>query len=182
MIDLMRDPATRGPEIRTGLQALIDSLPGGAMYEIGSYAGESAEMFAKHFGEVHCVDPWEGLQFHVPGDDEVEQEFDRRARSLSNVKKHKGRSVLVSKTVPDRSLDFVYIDADHSFSAVIDDLAAWWPKVKIGGSIGGHDFLPDDFEWTGVARAVRMFFPRGEIILYSDSSWKIGWGKEERYA
>jgi cephalosporin hydroxylase len=182
VIDLMRDPAVRGPEIRSGLMEMIASLPGGVMYEIGSYAGESAEMFAAHFDEVHCVDPWEGSTHHVPGDDEVEAEFDRRASPLLNIIKHKGRSVFVAQSVPDRSLDFVYIDADHTMSAVMSDLAAWWPKVRVGGEIGGHDFLPDDFEWTGVARAVRMFFPRGQIILYPDTSWKIGWKKKERYA
>jgi cephalosporin hydroxylase len=42
--------------------------------------------------------------------------------------------------VPDRSLDFVYIDGNHGYEAVLDDLAAWSPKVRTGGFISGHDY------------------------------------------
>jgi len=37
-------------------------------------------------------------------------------------------------------LDYVYIDGDHSFEGVYRDIVAWYPKVKKGGIIGGHDF------------------------------------------
>jgi len=39
------------------------------------------------------------------------------------------------------SLDFVYIDADHTMRAVQRDLDCWWPKVKRGGVFAGHDYL-----------------------------------------
>jgi hypothetical protein len=42
--------------------------------------------------------------------------------------------------VPDE-LDYVYIDGDHKTQAVIDDIEAWYPKVKKGGLIGGHDAI-----------------------------------------
>lgn len=38
------------------------------------------------------------------------------------------------------SLDFVYIDANHSYEFVIQDMDLWWPKVKPGGLFGGHDY------------------------------------------
>lgn len=41
----------------------------------------------------------------------------------------------------DASLDFVYLDANHSYLAVRDDLRAWYPKVKPGGLLAGHDYL-----------------------------------------
>jgi hypothetical protein len=49
-------------------------------------------------------------------------------------------SVDAAKDFSDGSLDFVYIDADHSFRAVTDDIAVWSKKVKKGGIIAGHDF------------------------------------------
>ena len=49
-------------------------------------------------------------------------------------------SLLAAKDVPDKSLDFVYIDADHWFQAVVADLAAWVPKVRSGGVVAGHDY------------------------------------------
>jgi predicted O-methyltransferase YrrM len=44
----------------------------------------------------------------------------------------------------DGSLDMVYIDACHRYDDVLSDLERWWPKVKPGGILAGHDvfFLP----------------------------------------
>jgi hypothetical protein len=42
---------------------------------------------------------------------------------------------------PDGALDFVYLDANHSYLAVRADLRAWYPKVKAGGLLAGHDYL-----------------------------------------
>ena len=45
-----------------------------------------------------------------------------------------------AKTVPDDSLDFVYLDARHDFNGVFEDLSVWWPKLKMGGILAGHDY------------------------------------------
>lgn len=55
-------------------------------------------------------------------------------------------------------VDFVYIDADHSYEAVVDDLCRWAPKVRPGGIIGGHDYGHPNF--PGVKKAVDEFFRR----------------------
>ena len=52
----------------------------------------------------------------------------------------KGESLDVAKTIPDGSLDFVFIDANHAFEYVIADIAAWSKKVRKGGIISGHDY------------------------------------------
>lgn len=63
-------------------------------------------------------------------------------------------SQLAAKLFPDNSVDFVYIDAEHSRDALLRDIRIWWPKVKPGGIMGGHDYLgfPD------VSVAVHWFF------------------------
>lgn len=43
----------------------------------------------------------------------------------------------------DGSLDFVFIDADHEAESVYADLTAWWPKLKPGGTLAGHDYDED---------------------------------------
>jgi len=53
----------------------------------------------------------------------------------------------------DNSLDFVFIDGSHLYEDVLADLQAWFPKVKKGGHIAGHDF-----PWPNVKRAVIEFF------------------------
>jgi predicted O-methyltransferase YrrM len=40
----------------------------------------------------------------------------------------------------DESLDFVYIDADHKYASVLMDISTWYPKVRKGGIVAGHDF------------------------------------------
>ena len=50
-------------------------------------------------------------------------------------------SVKAAKFFPDETFHFVYIDADHTYEAVTEDLNAWFPKVKVGGVIGGHDYI-----------------------------------------
>lgn len=49
-------------------------------------------------------------------------------------------SVVAAKLYEDNSLDFVFIDGDHRRENVLSDLNAWWPKVRPGGVLAGHDF------------------------------------------
>lgn len=51
----------------------------------------------------------------------------------------RSKSQDASKKFDDESIDFIYIDASHNYSDVIVDLQSWYPKVKIGGVIAGHD-------------------------------------------
>ena len=60
-------------------------------------------------------------------------------------------TVEAAKGVQDESLDFVFIDADHSYEGCLADIRAWGPKVKFGGLIAGHDYSE---KWPGVMRAV----------------------------
>jgi hypothetical protein len=49
------------------------------------------------------------------------------------------------------SCDVVFIDMEHTYEAVKNDIDLWLPKVKLGGYLAGHDYSPD---WYGVVRAV----------------------------
>ena len=49
-------------------------------------------------------------------------------------------SVRAAKLFADESVPFCFIDADHSYASVTADLHAWWPKVRAGGMIAGHDY------------------------------------------
>ena len=69
--------------------------------------------------------------------------------------------------MPDNTLDFCYIDADHRYEAAKQDIELWLPKVKSGGIICGHDYVPDGNLYNqadgsliglfGVQRAVNEF-------------------------
>lgn len=51
--------------------------------------------------------------------------------------------------------DFVFIDADHTHDSLLADLRAWWPLVRVGGVIAGHDHTPN---FPGIESACREFF------------------------
>lgn len=53
------------------------------------------------------------------------------------------------------SLDFVFIDAEHNYESVMHDMLHWYPKVKVGGYIGGHDYKGI---FNGLTTAVGHFF------------------------
>lgn len=59
-----------------------------------------------------------------------------------------------SLSFPDNFFDFIYIDAAHDYDSVVEDLNAWWPKLKEGGLFSGHDYFPDTRIWRGKACGV----------------------------
>jgi hypothetical protein len=77
----------------------------------------------------------------------------------------------------DGSLDFVYIDADHRYDAVVIDLNLWYPKVRSGGIIAGHDYTQDNpnprVGCFGVKAAVNEFAEGKTDVLYvgPDKDW-----------
>jgi hypothetical protein len=62
----------------------------------------------------------------------------------------RGFSAEVGRMFQDEFFDFVYIDADHTYKSVKEDIATWFPKVKAGGIMSGHDYK----EGMGVIQAV----------------------------
>ena len=132
--------------------------------EVGSWLGKSAAFMAsqiKHSRKnirFDCVDNWEGGSntFDNAGDPSAPATreavksrgdiFRQWQRNLSTIgveefaKPVRGDSAQTAEFYQDHSLDFVFIDADHESSRVYADLAAWFPKVKPGGVIAGHDY------------------------------------------
>jgi predicted O-methyltransferase YrrM len=79
-------------------------------------------------------------------------------------------STEASKLYEDNSLDFVFIDGDHSFTAVTDDIEHWLPKLKANGLIAGHDYTQEYI--NSVVPAVDTFFGK-EKVNVSKSSWYV---------
>lgn len=63
-------------------------------------------------------------------------------------------SVEAAAAVDDQSLDFAFIDADHSYRATLEDLHTWAPKVRRGGLLCGHDYGTNPGRHIEVERAV----------------------------
>lgn len=74
-----------------------------------------------------------------------------------------------ARLVDDASLDFVFIDADHSYDAVMEDITLWAPKVRPGGWLGGHDFHQRKF--PGVVEAVQRYFRGTDVHFMPGTIW-----------
>lgn len=79
---------------------------------------------------------------------------------------YKGLTWDISFMVPDKSLDFIFIDADHSTPSVRLDISLWSPKVRPGGWIIGHDI-----DWDSVKAAVDALCPGYQKEV--DNIWLI---------
>lgn len=67
-------------------------------------------------------------------------------------------------------LDFVFIDAEHTYEGVSADIATWRGLVRDGGLIAGHDF---NHKWPGVQKAVLEAFNPLDVRLGEDSVWMV---------
>lgn len=74
------------------------------------------------------------------------------------------KSVDVATMFDDESIDFCFIDSDHSYESIKKEIDTWYPKIKPGGMIGGHDL-----QLEPVARAVTEKFG-GNFILDNQPS------------
>ena len=140
-------------------------FPSGSRFvEVGCWKGKSAAYMCVEIAnsnkniEFFCVDTWEGSVEHE-GMEELSKLYDIFIDNLRPVEEYyfplKMTSLEGAKKFKDNSLDFVFIDASHEYEDVRDDILAWYPKVKPGGIIAGHDYYHDEYDWfPGVKQAV----------------------------
>ena len=133
---------------------LIDKLNLKDGVEIGVDKGEfSLKLLSKSkLEKLYCVDTWQddfGSDYR-PGcyDKDGNKRYVEAINILGDYIRCgraipvRNSSVEAAAKFPDESLDFVYIDGDHSLAMLLD-LYAWLPKVKIGGIVSGHDYKDD---------------------------------------
>ncbi len=147
--------------------------------EIGVYEGELSQSLRIAFPacELLLVDPWQAW-----GPDDSYWQKHRRSGSFSQekwdnvytkasqrIKKMGGRNRVMrttsrwaAKVTANDSLSFIFIDADHSFDMVKQDIEIWMPKLHKGGLICGHDY---GLSQRGVQRAVHDVLGKDDLIL-----------------
>lgn len=157
-----------------GLHDMILDIvrPDFVIVEIGSFAGVSSDLFARYCSRLYCIDVWSSRPVGIEDDMMAKAElmFDKVWKSHPNIKPIQGESVEIASQFDDASIDMVYIDGEHSYRSVLDDILAWMPKVKPGGWVTGHDMI-----LMPVQKAVREAFGEryGDIQVYEDTSWAI---------
>ena len=124
--------------------------------EIGVAEGHNAEQILRNLDikKLYLVDAyrWYGDYKHKAAKREGKAQK-RLTKWQSKLKWMRMFSEEAAKHIKKGELDFVYIDANHEYPYVIKDLEYWYPKVKKGGIIAGHDY-----QLEGVRDAVNEFF------------------------
>jgi hypothetical protein len=191
-VQLLRTLATRQE-----LAHLANSLNlTGRAAELGVWRGEFAEPNLKTWkGQLYVlVDLWtrsdcvNGNQsmcvygFNATDGGRAERDFDKMITKLRMQRlgpKHQNRYQLLqnstleaAKQFPDGHFDWIYLDATHTYDAARKDLEAWYPKVRLGGLISGHDYqfqhqsIGDGYVF-GVKDAVDEFAAARHTRVYS---------------
>lgn len=159
---------------RTRAQEVLKRLQDGPVIgaEIGIFQGRMSLSLLKTRPDLtlYMVDNW--LPMPKYGVSAEDQESNRlmagRIAGDRGVILHMD-SADAAKEIPDGSLDFVFIDADHSYEGVRRDILAWRPKLKLGGLLSGHDYAnPNEPCGLEVKRAVDEL---GPVELGRDSCW-----------
>lgn len=177
-------PVMRIDNFEEGLNDMCEFLKSNisdikTIVEIGSYSGESAVIFAKHFpnAKIYCIDPWTGGFDDADSCShanygEVEKQFDIRTSIYKNIIKKKGFSTDFSI-----KCDIIYIDGCHKYECVIDDIMHWQKNVK--KAMCGHDYYDNDDIYElyphieGVRRAVKELLGKPDEIFIDGSYVKL---------
>lgn len=120
--------------------------------EIGVDRGRFSRYMFDHIPGLHlyCVDLW---WWRFRGESRYQSTLRRLEGCNATILRKRSMEALAD--VPDESLDFVYIDADHTFDHVMTDIIWWARKVKMGGIVAGHDYYR--FRRAGVVQAVDAY-------------------------
>lgn len=153
--------------------------------ELGVERGETSEYLLRSVPRLFLfmVDTWRPFptesEYVRSGDLVAQHSSDRQSQDMRQAMQatdfaaHR-RQILrlttmeAAQQIADESLDFVFVDADHTYSSVLNDLQTWWPKIKPGGLLSGHDYgarLDRSGAW-GVARAVNEFSTQMQVQLH----------------
>ena len=176
---------------RTELGPILqERFTNGIGIEIGVQTGK----FSKQILEVwedckswFCIDPYkyfitgykDGANVSQVAQDEI---FKRAKKNLEDYKNKvvflREESLNCLDYFYDESIDFIYIDGNHEFYYVIEELRKWYPKLKKGGIFSGHDYynFEDKFTRIQVKDAVDKFVKDNKLNLYhgmSCGSWII---------
>ncbi len=146
--------------------------------EVGVQAGEYSRTIRSTWEgeELYLIDWWR----YSPNYKDIANAPDEKQKELylSVVKKFmddhsvhiiRKESIEASKQFSDEYFDWIYLDADHSYEGCLNDLKAWYPKLKKGGIFAGHDYFDGTFTGGifGVKSAVDSFISDKEVNLYT---------------
>jgi hypothetical protein len=170
---------------RSDVPVLLKHLHAKAVCEIGVRdGGYFKTLLIDGVKKAYAIDIWDEFQTNSQNDIGYSKEkltnsfldFKKKFESDKRVVIIKELSQDAHHQIKNKSLDFIYIDADHTYEAVFSDLVNFYPKLRKGGVIAGHDFISYSFRGVkfGVIDAVIDFINKHGLYLHltSESRFK----------
>jgi hypothetical protein len=164
-------------------------VDGDIFVEVGVWKGKSLSLMAeliKHSNRnvtIYGVDTWQGslneeahqkIVRDVGGEENFYLEFLKTFHAhklLKHVVPIKLASIVAATIFRDESIQHLYLDASHTYEDVSADIKAWFPKIKVGGIMSGHDYYIGNAPSEPLIRAVDEAFPK--ITRYYGGVWEI---------
>ena len=167
---------------RSDLAELFFELKFTSGAEIGVEIGKYSEILCKANPDLRlfCIDPWKVYRRYIDEDNQrvLDGNFKITKKRLApyNCEIIRKSSTGALKDFTPQSLDFVYIDGNHQYEYVLEDLIGWSKVVKSGGIVSGHDYMSRLKKNRGVTEAVDEYINKQELKLFriiknGDSSW-----------
>jgi hypothetical protein len=128
-------------------------FPYGKGVEIGTFKGQfSKEILQNWNGTLYMIDVWRALGNEYLDNSNHTTHSTAYSETMSNISGLEDRGIMIratsekaSEIFTNNSLDFAYIDANHAYDFVVQDIKLWYPKIKPGGYLLGHDYI--DLDW-----------------------------------
>lgn len=161
---------------------MLSRLPagGGTIAEVGVLDGRTSRVLLQdpRVDAVAMVDSW--AEDAAGGGGQKAFEWAMKYTEFAADRRFvlRGDSVEMAEKIGDGALDLVFLDGDHMEFGTLRDIAAWAPKLKPGGVLGGHDIDHEDYPEWGVRRAVERWmedngYEASDLELGKDHTWWI---------
>jgi hypothetical protein len=161
---------------------LCQSINARTFVEVGCKDGRTTGVVLEQCPQIQviAIDPW---RKQPKGDDlaretyedwnfeEIEKQFWQNVgANKDRCEMWRVRGIAAAETFRARLADVVFIDALHDYGSVCVDIMCWWPLLREGGFLCGHDY---NHKWPGVMRAVAHYFPLLQVGVCPDSVWFV---------
>lgn len=156
---------------------IIHEIPIFKIAEIGVYKGDHAKILKNLFPQanLYLIDPWKATNKYLKegfSPSFKKEDFEKAYKKVKNKFKNEKRVHIIRKTSLNAAktlsnMDLVFIDANHEYSQVKQDINIWKEKINKGGILSGHDYSPS---FPGVVKAVNEILGKN-IIIGANNIW-----------
>ena len=152
--------------------------------EVGVHAGDTTKFILENLPGIkkyHAIDPWvsyemyDGKMYRKPGNRKhktFDAAYKNYLKAIKPFKQHivtyRMTSVEAAVYIGKNYLDWVFIDANHEYEYIKENLKLWSKRVKPGGLVSGHDY---GNKWEGIKKAVDEFVPKNKLNISPHNVW-----------